>query len=96
MGHASVAARPGGRGLEPLRALVAEEVVAAEDVVDLEALGAGVPLADVALEQGLVADHRAPLLVGKERLARGTLAGLAVRGHRFFDRGAAETRRKAT
>ena len=69
------------RGLEALRALVAQEVVAAEDVVHLEAIGAGVSLADVALEERLVGDDRAPLLVVEERLARGTLAGLAGVGH---------------
>src|SRR5688572_6902608 len=50
----SVAARSRGRRLEPLRTLVAEEVVPAEEVVDLQAVGAGVPLADVALEQRFV------------------------------------------
>src|SRR5687767_6787606 len=82
-GHASVAAGPGGRGLEAPRALVAEEVVPAEDVVHLEAFGAGIPLAYVALQERLVADHGAPLLVAQERLARGTLAGLAGGGHGF-------------
>src|SRR5215510_6309255 len=56
-GTRSVSARAGWRRLEAPHALVAEEVVAGEDVVDLQALGAGIPLADVALEEGLVADH---------------------------------------
>ena len=52
------------RGLEAPGALVAEEIVAREDVVDLEAVGAGVSLADVALEEAVVAHNRVvPLLI---------------------------------
>ena len=79
------------RRLEPLRALVAEEVVAAEDVVDLEAFGAGVPFADVALEKGFVADDSRPLLVAQEGLGGVSLTVLAGGGHRP-DRRAAKTR----
>src|SRR5688500_14941041 len=82
----SVAARAGRRLLEPLGALVAEEVVPAEDVVDLEAFRARVALADVALEQRLVDDHARPLPVAEEGLGRGTPAGLAVGGHRRRER----------
>ena len=81
----SVAARPRGRRLEPLRALVAEEVVAADEVVHLQAIGARVPLADVALEERFVRDEGAPLLVVEERLARRAAAGLAGGGHLWTD-----------
>src|SRR6187397_1599677 len=66
-----VAASPAGRALEALGTLVTEEVVAAEDVVDLEAIRAGVTLADVALQERLVVDDRRPLPVVQEGLAGG-------------------------
>src|SRR5438093_10797383 len=44
-------------------ALVAEEVVAREDVIDLQALRAGVALADVALQERVVVDDTAALAV---------------------------------
>src|SRR5262249_51709466 len=77
LGGPSVAAGPGGRRLEAARALVAEEVVPREDVVHLQALGAGVPLADVALEEGLVVDHGLAPAVTQEALRSGPATGLA-------------------
>ena len=74
----SVIGGAGRRRGEALGALVAEEVVAREDRVDLQAVGAGVPLADVALEEPVVADDARPLAVRKEGLGRRAVAGLAV------------------
>ena len=65
------------RRLEAPRAFVAEEVVAGEDVVDLEAIRAGIPLADVALEEGVVANDGASPSIAQEALRRGATAGLA-------------------
>src|SRR6185503_1159267 len=76
-GAGSVTAGTGSGGLEASRTRVAEEVVARKDVVDLEAVGAGVALADVTLEEGLVADDRPALPVPQERLRGGSAARLA-------------------
>ena len=51
------------RGAEGAGAFVAEEVVLGHDVVDLKAVGAGVALADVALEEVLACDEIRPLAV---------------------------------
>src|SRR5262245_20028590 len=64
---------------EPLRAFVAEEIVAGEDVVDLEAVGAGEALADVALEEALAADEAAALAIREQTVVGRALAGLASR-----------------
>ncbi len=66
---------PGGR--EGARALVAQEVIAREDVVDLEAVGAGIALAYVALQEGRVANRLLALAVGEASLGGGAPAGLA-------------------
>ena len=66
----------GGRLLEPLGALVAEEVVAGEDLVHLETFRARVSLADVALEEALVAYDRLPLAVVQEAVRHGPPARL--------------------
>jgi hypothetical protein len=73
----SVAARSRRRRLEGLRALVAEEVVAGEDVVDLQAVRAGVALADVALEERIVANDGSSPSITQETLRRGAAARLA-------------------
>jgi hypothetical protein len=54
-----------------------KKVVAREDVVHLEAIGAGVALADVALEKTLAVDDTPALAVGEAALRRGLAAGLA-------------------
>src|SRR5258707_15770143 len=77
--NGSVAARPRGRRLEGLRTLVAEEVVAGEDVVDLQAVRAGVALADVALEERVVANDGGSPSITQESLRRGAAARLAGR-----------------
>jgi hypothetical protein len=57
-----------------------EEVVAGKDVVDLQALRAGVPLADIALEEALVANDGASASIAEKAIRRRASAGLAVRG----------------
>jgi hypothetical protein len=74
----SVSARP-RRRLEGLDALVTEEVVPGEDVVHLKAFGARVPLADVALEERVVANHAGSPSVAQEALRLGATARLAGR-----------------
>ena len=70
-----------GRGRGELAcALMAEEIVAGEDVVDLEALGARKALADVALQQTLAVDDAGSLSIAEQRPDRGTLARLAAGG----------------
>src|SRR5689334_9629953 len=59
----SSVAAVGRRVAEGPRALVAEEVVRREDVVHLQALGAGVAFADVALQERVVVDDPAALAV---------------------------------
>ena len=61
----SVAAGSRGRRAECLGAGMAQEVIAREDVVDLEAIRAGIALADIALKKGLVADGGTPLAIGE-------------------------------
>ena len=73
----SVPSRPRRGWLESLRAFVAEEVVAGEDVVDLQAFRTGVALADVALEERVVADDGASPSIAQEVIRRGAAAGLA-------------------
>ena len=73
----SVPSRPRRGRLESLRALVAEEVVAGEDVVDLQAFRAGVALADVALEERVVAHDGGSPSITQESLRRGAAARLA-------------------
>src|SRR5690349_15961432 len=77
----SVPAGAGRRGLEAPGALVAEKIVAREDVVHAEAVGARVALADVALEEAVVVHDGAALLVLKELLRRGAAARLAAARH---------------
>jgi hypothetical protein len=69
-----------GRGVsERAGALVAEEVVGREDVVDLEAVGARVALADVALEESVVVDDGGAFAVIEKRRGGESPAGLAGR-----------------
>src|SRR6187401_3012415 len=75
--RSSVPARPRWGRLESLRALVAEEVVAGEDVVDLKAFRAGVALTDVALEEGVVANDAASASIAQEVFRSGAAARLA-------------------
>src|SRR5207237_1153818 len=75
----SVSARPRRRRLERLGALVTEEVVPGEDVVHLQAFGARVALADVALEERVVANHTGSPSVAQEALRLGATARLAGR-----------------
>jgi hypothetical protein len=55
---------------------VAQEVVAGKDVVDLEAQGAGVALAHVALQQGLVVNGGTPLAISEQGGSGGAAARL--------------------
>ena len=73
----SVPSRPRRGRLKSLRALVTEEVVAGEDVVDLQAFRAGVALADIALEEGVVADDGASPSIAQEVFCSGAAARLA-------------------
>jgi hypothetical protein len=80
-----------------------QEVIAGKDVVDLQALRAGIPLADVALEKPLVANEGASASIAEKALRRRASAGLAVRGiHRGLEStdgtrsGAARTSREYT
>ena len=68
------------RRAEAAGAVVAQEVVARNDVVDLEALGAGIALAYVALQEAFALHDRAALLVDETALADGLAAGLARGG----------------
>ena len=73
----SVPSRPRRGRLESLRALVTQEVVPRKDVVDLQAVRAGVALADVALEERIVANDGGSPSVTQECLRRGAAARLA-------------------
>jgi hypothetical protein len=65
-----------GRGAEGASALMAEEVVAGKYVIHLKAVRAGIPLADVALEETLAVDEiDAPAIV-EEPLGGRTPTGL--------------------
>jgi hypothetical protein len=55
-----------------------EEVVTGEDVVNLQAVRAGEPLADVALQEALTANLSCPLAIGEQGVAGRAPAGLAV------------------
>src|SRR6185295_14377863 len=79
----SVSACPRRGLLEPLGALVAEEVVTREYFVDLEALRASIALTDVALQETLVAHHTLPLAVVQEALGDGPPARLTGGMHGF-------------
>ena len=68
------------RFLELSGAVVAHEVVARQDVVDPEAVGAGKPLARVALEQALAVQAGVAPAVVEEAAPRLPAAGLAGRG----------------
>src|SRR2546428_6386043 len=67
----------GRRVSERAGALVAEEVVSRQDVVDLETLRAGIALADVALQEVVVVDDAGAFAVIEERSSGGSAAGLA-------------------
>ena len=67
-------------GFELPGAFVTEEVVAREQVVDTQAIGAGVALADVTLEQTLVVDEGRSLAVRQAAFGRRLPAGLAKAG----------------
>jgi hypothetical protein len=71
---------PPGRRAELPGAVVTEEVVAREDVVDLQALRAGEALADVALQEALVVHYARALAIAQEGVAGGPMAGLAEAG----------------
>jgi hypothetical protein len=57
---------------------MAEEVVARQDVVDLEAVATGKTLADVALQEGVMADELLALPIAEHAIVRGTAARLTV------------------
>jgi len=78
-GAGSVAALAGTRN-EVLRTGVTQEVVAGKYVVDLEAVRASEPLADVALEKVVLADDGHTFLVGEQAAADVTAARLATGG----------------
>jgi hypothetical protein len=63
--------------MERMGAGVAEEIVAGEDVVHLQAVPAHEALANVALEQRVVADELLPFSVSEALIARQSPAGLA-------------------
>jgi hypothetical protein len=63
---------------------MAEEVVAGQDVVDLEALAAGKSFAHIALQERVVADELVPLAIAELTLTRRAAAGLAVERRRHF------------
>jgi hypothetical protein len=65
------------RGREGPRALVTQEVVAREDVVHLEAVGAGIALAYIALEESGMAHGLLPFTVGEAAFGGGAPARLA-------------------
>jgi hypothetical protein len=71
------------RLVERLRTRVAKEIVAGEDVVDLQAFSTHEALADVALQEGVVADELLSLLVSEKGFARRSPARLTTRwgGH---------------
>jgi hypothetical protein len=71
-----VAARSRRRRLEAPRAVVTEEVVPGKDVVDLKALRARVPFADIALEEPVVPDDGRPAAIAEQALRRGAATGL--------------------
>jgi hypothetical protein len=75
-----VAAAQEPRLLELARAHVAEEVVARADLVDAEALGAGVALADVALQERVIVDNLVPPAVLESALCDGSPTGLTAGG----------------
>ena len=73
------AGSPNGRA-EGASALVAEETVLRDDVVDLEAIGASVALADVALEKRFARDQVGALAIAEQARWRRTAARLTRRG----------------
>ena len=72
-----MAAGVGRRGSEGLRADVTQEVVAGEDVVDLEAERTGEALAHVALQERLVVDGGTALAIREQSGCGGPAARLA-------------------
>lgn len=72
----SVPSRARGWGAERLGAGMTQEVVAREDVVDLQAVRARVALAHVALQEGLIADRGTPLAISEAQRRRVSTAGL--------------------
>lgn len=75
--------RPAERLMERVRAGVAQEIVAGQDVVHLEAFAAHEPLADIALEERVVVYELLPLPVTEHTFARRSAARLTRRreGH---------------
>ena len=94
----SVPSRPRRGGLERLRALVTEEVVAGEDVVDLQAFRAGVALADVALKHVGVVDDAVAAPVYEPGLGHGSPTRLTAARwlHRGFPTADGGVRRRNT
>ena len=72
----SVARCPRRGRFERFRALVTKEVVPGEDVVDLKTLRARVTLADVALQERVVAHDGGTATVAQQALRLGPLARL--------------------
>ena len=77
-----MAAYPADGRCEGPGALVTEKVVLRDDVVDLEAIGAGITLADVALKECLAGNKVGPFAVTQKTGARGPAAGLTRGGGR--------------
>ena len=71
------------RGPDLASALVAEEVVSGKDVINAQALGAGEPLADVALEQRLIVDDPVVALAVDETGLRDRLTARLATARRF-------------
>ena len=78
-GRSSVAALTARRRGELARALMTEEVVTREDVVDLEAERARETLADVALEQAFAAHDGGASAVCEQAPVDGPMTRLTVR-----------------
>ena len=78
-----MAAHPPWRRTERPRAFMAEKVVAGKDVIDLEAVRAGIALADVALEETLAVHEVGPSPVAEESGCGGAPARLAGGGRVF-------------
>jgi hypothetical protein len=77
------------RRLELARALVAEKIVARVDVVNPEAVGARVALADVALQERGVVDERFAAAIGEAALGHGLPTRLTTA--RWLHRGLSAT-----
>jgi hypothetical protein len=57
---------------------MAQEVMARQDVVDLQAVPAGEPLADVALQEGVVADELLAFAITQDAIVGRSATGLAM------------------